>query len=100
MEITAAAEQNKEKRMKRNESIRDLWDNIKCTNIHIIGAQKEKREKEPEKISEEIIAENFLKMGKDTHKSRKYGGINPMRDMMRHIFIKLTKIKDKGKRDK
>ena len=31
-----AAEQNKEKRMKRNEdSLRDLWDNIKCTNIHI-----------------------------------------------------------------
>ena len=33
-----AAEQNKEKGMKRNEdSIRDIWDNIKCTNIHIIG---------------------------------------------------------------
>ena len=31
-------EQNKEKRMKRNEdSQRDLWDNIKCTNICIIG---------------------------------------------------------------
>ena len=28
------AEQNKEKRMKRIEdSLRDLWDNIKCTNI-------------------------------------------------------------------
>ena len=33
-----APEQNKEKRMKRNgDSLRDLWDNIKCTNIHIIG---------------------------------------------------------------
>ena len=29
-----AEEQNKEKRMKRIEdSLRDLWDNIKCTNI-------------------------------------------------------------------
>ena len=37
VEITEA-EQNKEKRMKRNgDSLRDLWDNIKCTNIHIIG---------------------------------------------------------------
>ena len=37
VEITAT-EQNIEKRMKRNEdSLRDLWDNIKCTNIHIIG---------------------------------------------------------------
>ena len=33
-----ATEQNKEKRMKRNEdSLRDLWDNIKCNSIHIIG---------------------------------------------------------------
>ena len=33
VEITAR-EQNKEKRMKRIEdSLRDLWDNIKCTNI-------------------------------------------------------------------
>ena len=33
-----AAEQNKEKRMKRNEdSLRGLWDNSKCTNIRIIG---------------------------------------------------------------
>ena len=31
-------EQNKVKRMKRAEdSLRDLWDNIKCTNIRIIG---------------------------------------------------------------
>ena len=36
VEITAM-EQNKEKRMKRNEdSVRDLWDTIKYTNIHII----------------------------------------------------------------
>ena len=33
-----AAEQKKEKRMKRNEdSLRDLWDNTKCSNIRIIG---------------------------------------------------------------
>ena len=33
-----SAEQTKEKRMKRNEdSLRDLWDNIKSNNIHIIG---------------------------------------------------------------
>ena len=39
-----AAEQNTEKRMKRNEdSLRDLRDNIKYTNILIIGVQKEKK---------------------------------------------------------
>ena len=37
VEVTAI-KQNIEKRMKRNEdSLRDLWDNIKHTNIHIIG---------------------------------------------------------------
>ena len=42
-----AVEQNKEKRMKRNEdSLRDLWDSIKCTNVHVIGVPKgEEREK-------------------------------------------------------
>ena len=37
--------------MKRNEdSLRDLWENIKCNNIHIIGVpEREEREKGPEK---------------------------------------------------
>ena len=42
VEITAE-EQNKGKRMKRIEnSLRDLWDNIKCTNVQIIGVSEEK----------------------------------------------------------
>ena len=42
----AASEQNTEKRIKRNkDSLRDLWDNIKCTNIHIIGFPEEMRER-------------------------------------------------------
>ena len=64
-----AVKQNKEKRMKRNDdedSLRDLWDNIKRNNIHIIGVPEgEEREKGPEKIFEEIIIENFPKMGKE-----------------------------------
>ena len=44
VEITAE-EQNKVKRMKRTEdSLRDLWDNIRCTNIWIIGGPR-RREK-------------------------------------------------------
>ena len=59
LEITAA-EQNIEKRMKINEdSLRDLWKNIKCTNIHIIGVPEGEDREGPEKIFEEIIAENF-----------------------------------------
>ena len=41
VEITAV-EQNTEKTMKRIEnSLRDLWDNIKLTNIRIIGVPEE-----------------------------------------------------------
>ena len=57
LEITTT-EQNIEKCMKRNEeSLRDLWDNIKHTNIHIIGdPEGEESEKGPEKIFKEIIS--------------------------------------------
>ena len=43
VEITSE-EQNKVKRMKKTEdSLRDLWDNIKCTNIRIIGISEEEK---------------------------------------------------------
>ena len=66
VEITAI-EKNKEKRMKRNEdSLRDLGDNIKCTNIQIIGVpEEEEKKKGLEKIFKEIIVENFPNKGKE-----------------------------------
>ena len=42
-----------------------LLDNIKYTKIHIIEAPEEER-KGPEKISEDILDENFPNMGKKT----------------------------------
>ena len=66
VEITSE-EQNKVKRMKRTEdSLRDLWDNIKCTNFRIIGVpEEEEKKKGYEKIFEEIIVENFPNMEKE-----------------------------------
>ena len=99
----SAAELNKEKRMKRNEdSLRELWNNIKGNNICIIGVSDgEEREKGPEKIFENIIVENFPNMGKErVTKSRKCRvpyRINPRRNTPRHIEIKLAKIKHKEK---
>ena len=99
-----ATEQNKEKRMKRNEdTLRDLWDNIKCTNIHIIGVlEGEERKKGHKKIFEEIIVKNFPNMEEEiatkVQEAQKVPGrINPRRNMLRHIVIILTKIKDKEK---
>ena len=45
VEITSE-DQNKGKRMKRIEdSLRDLWDNIKCTNIRVVGIPEEEERK-------------------------------------------------------
>ena len=87
--------------MKRNEdSLRDLWDNIKLTNIHIIAVLEEETEKGPDQIFEEIIAENFPNMGKEivnqVQKAQRVPGrINPRRNTLRQTVIKLKKIKDK-----
>ena len=82
----------------------DLWDNIKCTNIRIIGVPEgEEREKGPEKVFEEIIAEKFPNMGKEVvnqmqETQRVPGRINIRRNTPRHIAIKQTKTKDKRHR--
>ena len=61
------AERKKGKRMKRNENnLRDLWDNVKHPNIQIIRVPEEDdKKKGHEKILEEVIVENFPKMGKE-----------------------------------
>ena len=54
------------------DSLRDVWDNIKRTNIRIIAVpEEEEKKKGCEKIFEEIIVENFPDMGKEIVKSRK-----------------------------
>ena len=96
-------EQNKVKRMKRTEdSLRDLWDSIKHTNIRIIGVPEEEKKKGYEKIFEELIVENFPNMGKEIVNQVQEDQtvpyrINRMRNRSRHIKIKLTKAKHKEK---
>ena len=59
-------EAERNKRIKRNEdNLRDLWDNVKCPNIRILGVPEEDKKKGHEKILEGIIVENFPKMGKE-----------------------------------
>ena len=90
--------------MKRTEdSLRDLWDNIKHTNIRIIGVQEEERKKKgSEKILEEIIVENFPNIGKEIvnevqEVQRVPYRINLRRNTPRHKLIKLSEIKYKDK---
>ena len=88
--------------MKRNDSLRDLWDSIKCTNICIIGVPEEERDKRPEKILEQITAKNFLNLGKETsiqlqEVQRVPYKMNTKRNTPRHDVMKITKIKDKDR---
>ena len=74
---------------------------MKCSSIRIIGIPEEKdKKKDHEKILEEIIVENFPKMGKKIvtqvqEPQRVPNRINPRQNTPRHILIKLTKIKNK-----
>ena len=83
------------------DSLRNLSDKIKCTNIQIIGVPEgEEKQKGYEKIFEEIIVENFPNMDKEiVHQVQEVHRvsyrINPRRNTPRHIQIKLTKTKHK-----
>ena len=74
---------------------------MKRPNIRIIGVpEEEDKKKSHEKLLEEIIAENFPKMGKEKatqvqETQRVPNRINPRQNTPRHILIKLTKIKHK-----
>ena len=84
------------------DSLRDLWDNIKYTNIRIIGVPEEEKKNGTEKIFEEMIVENFPNMGKEIvnevqEEQRVPYRINPRINKPKHIIIKLSKIKYKEK---
>ena len=88
--------------MKRTkDSLRNLWDSIKCMTIPILGVpEEEEKNKGYEKIFEEIIVENFPNMEKEIanqvqEAQRVPYRINTRRNMPKHILIKLTKAKHK-----
>ena len=56
----------KKKIMKRNEdNLRDLWGNVKCPNIQIIGVPEEEDKKKGHEKILEITATNFPNMQKE-----------------------------------
>ena len=88
--------------MKRTQdSLREFWDSIKCTNIQNIGvSEEEEKKKGYEKIFEEIISWKFPHMETETviqvqEAQRVPYRINPRRNTPRYILIKLTETKHK-----
>ena len=63
VEITDAGQKRQKILETNEESLRELWDNVKRTNICIIRVPEgEEKEKGKEKIFQEIIAKNFPDM--------------------------------------
>ena len=59
-------QRGKKKKELNEDNLRDLWDKVKHPNIQIIEvSEEEDKKKGHEKILEEIILENFPKMGKE-----------------------------------
>ena len=83
--------------------MRELCDQYKWNNIRIIGVpEEEEREKGIESVFEEVIAENFPSLGKDivsqameVHRSPNTR--DPRKTTLRHIIIKMAKIKHKDR---
>ena len=61
------SESKKEKRIKRNEeNLRDLQESVKRPKIRVIGGpEEEDKKKDQDKVTEEIIVENFPKMWRE-----------------------------------
>jgi len=93
-------QKGKKKNELNEDNLRDLQDNIKCSNIRIIGVSEEEDEKKDHEKILEIIVGNFPKMGKEIitqvqETQRVPNRINPRQNTPRYILIKLTKIKHK-----
>ena len=80
----------------------NLWDNLKRSNIQIIGVTEgEEQQQEIENLFEQIIKENFPNLAKamdfqevqETQRVPKK--LDPRKHTPRHIIITLPKIKDK-----
>ena len=83
------SERKKEKQIKRNEdNLRDLWDNVKCPNIQIIGvSEEEDKKKDHKKILEEIIVENFPRKEGNSHPSPR-NPESPKQDKLKAKYLK------------
>ena len=95
-------EWRKKNSKKSEESLRNLWDNFKHSNIWIIGMREgEEEEQEIENLFEQIMKENFHNLAKEIdfqevqEAQRVPKKLDPRRNTPRYIIITLAKIKDK-----
>ena len=98
-------EKNEETRIqKKEEKLRNLRDNFKCSNIRIIGVPEgEEKQQEIENLFEQIMKENFPILAKEIdfkelqEAQRVPKKLDPRKNTPRHIIIALPKMKQKEK---
>ena len=94
-------EKEKEKRLRKNEEgLREMQDNIKYSNIHIIGIPEEEEEQGIENLFEKVMMENFPNVMREKVTQIQETQTVPIkrntkRPTSRHIIIKMTKFQDK-----
>ena len=101
--INIDLEQNEETRIRKSEeTLTNLWDKLKSSNIHIIGVpEREEQVQEFEILFEQIMKENFPNLAKEIdfqevqEAQRVPKKLDPKRNTPRHIIIELPKIKYK-----
>ena len=93
-EINIQLDQNEETRIKKNEErLGILWDNLKRSNIQIIGEPE--GQQESENLFEQIMKENFPNLEKEIdfqevqEAQRVPKKLDSRRNTLRHIIIKL-----------
>ena len=83
----------KQELKKSEESLTNLWDNLKCSNIQIIGVPEGEQQQEIENLSEQIMKENFPNLAKETdfqEAQRVPKKLDPKRNPPRHIHHYIT----------
>ena len=100
-EMNIQPEQNEETRIPKNkERLRNLRDNLKCSNIRI-GVPEGEEQQEIENLFENIMKVNFPHLAKEIdfqeiQKARRVPKkLDPRKHTPRHIIITLPKIKEK-----
>ena len=101
--ITIQPEQNEETRIRKNEeSLRNIWDNFKHSNIWIIGVPEGEEQQQIENLFENNNGE-LPNLAKETDFQKVHEALrvpkklDPRRNTPRHIINTLPKIKDKEK---
>ena len=77
---------------KKNIRLRELSDSMKYNNICIIGVLEEEREKGAEGLFEQIIAENFPNLGKETDIQIQEAQRTPIKIKKKHTKTYSSKI--------